>query len=276
MQAKALKNEKGGWELIEHCLHIRDAHHKRLLLLLENAEVTQATGQAARVSDTSLHACKSCGCSTMACVVLPGAFSLVLCWLWVQELAEALKRLSKFRPLAAVLISRCPIPCADAAHISISALQAEPAVQLLREKCMTPAQLWEPELAQELAELCGRNALCLTTAGSLIHARRCTMKVRTGPACYPGGLRAQCILLHVRSRYCTCKPFAQVFKILLPVGTIGCLAVQKPPQRKYLKQTNSSALQEAVLIGRATTLGTGRKPGGVQTPSLSTGSGAGS
>ena len=182
MQAKALKHQKGGWELIEHCLHIRDARNNRLLLLFENAEVTQATGQAARVSDTSLTysmPASAVAAPTMASVFL-AALSVVQCWLWVQELSEALKRLSRFRPLAVVLTSRCPIPCADAAHISIGRLQAEPAVELLRERCMTPAQLWEPDLARELAELCGRNALCLATMGSLIHAGRCTMKVRTG------------------------------------------------------------------------------------------------
>ena len=95
-------------------------------------------------------------------------------------LAEVFKRLSKFSPLALVLTSRCLIPCADAMHVSISRLQAEPAAELLRERCMAPAQLWEPDLARELAELCGRNALCLTTVGYLIHAGRCTMKVRNG------------------------------------------------------------------------------------------------
>ena len=152
-------------------------------------------------------------------------------WLWVQELADILKRLSKFRPLAVVLTSRCPIPCADAAHISISALQAEPAVQLLRERCMTPAQLWEPELAQELAELCGRNALCLTTVGSLIHARRCTMKVRAGPACYCkccGKHIAVLIMLYVRSGYCACEPDALVMILCLSLAQTACLATGNP------------------------------------------------
>ena len=100
---------------------------------------------------------------------------------WVQELAKALKRLSGFRNTTVLVISRTLIACGHAAHVSIRKLDVAPAVELLRERCQTHMQLWDPQLAQ-LAELCGRNALFLTIVGSFINSGRSSIQVIAGPA----------------------------------------------------------------------------------------------
>ena len=97
--------------------------------------------------------------------------------IWAQELARALKRLSDFRHVLVLVTSRALIACKHAAHIGIGKMDTAPAVKLLRARCMTSAQPWEPDLAQQLAELCGRNALSLTILGSFIKSGRCTMEV---------------------------------------------------------------------------------------------------
>ena len=99
--------------------------------------------------------------------------------LWVQELAKALGVLSGFRTVAVLVNSRTLIAWDHAEHLGIRKLNTEPAVELLHDKCNMPEHQWEPDLAQQLAELCGCNALCLTAVGSFIAAGRCIMEVRT-------------------------------------------------------------------------------------------------
>ena len=99
----------------------------------------------------------------------------------VQEFTKALKRLSGFRRLAVLVNSRTLIVCSHATHVSIRQLDLAPAIALLQERCKKHAQLWESDQEQQLAELCGRNALCLTIVASFINAGRCTIQVRFQP-----------------------------------------------------------------------------------------------
>ena len=178
-------------------MRTRDARAKRILLLFENSEDTQGTPQAAQVNSTASFthsvplAMSQVLWAAASCLCLLSASRMIVCLMWLQELAKVLKRLSGFRTVSVLINSRSLIACGHAAHVSIKRLHMAPAVKLLQERCTMPALLWKADLAQQLAQLCGRNALCLTLVGSFVNAGRCTMEVRIGMAPGPKGGQKQ-------------------------------------------------------------------------------------
>lgn len=85
--------------------------------------------------------------------------------------------ISGFSNTAVMVTSRTDIACGHAEHFTVGKLSSAAAVALLRETCNPLSGQWEPVVAQQLAELCDRNALRLVTVGSFIKAGRCTMQV---------------------------------------------------------------------------------------------------
>ena len=92
-----------------------------------------------------------------------------------------LKRLSGYSTVALLVTSRTLSTCGHAAHVDLQALHLVPAVELLQEKWTLPSELWQPDVAKQVAELCGCNALCLQVVGSFISAGRSTLQVRGWP-----------------------------------------------------------------------------------------------
>ena len=101
--------------------------------------------------------------------------------MWVQKLAKVLKLLSSFRTVSVSVNARVHIACDHAARIGMSMLGVAPAMKLLQDRAGSEClDVWEPDQAQDLVNLCRRNALYLTIMGSLISAKRSTMEVRGG------------------------------------------------------------------------------------------------
>ena len=105
--------------------------------------------------------------------------------MWVQELAKALKLLSSFRTVSVLVTSRVPIACGHAASVGISMLGVAPAVKLLQDRAGSEGlHGGQPDQAQQLVNLCSRNALYLTILGSLLSAKRTIVEVRGGTALF--------------------------------------------------------------------------------------------
>ena len=93
----------------------------------------------------------------------------------VQELNLALQKLCGFPRVRVLINSRVRLAFKGAAHVQLTSLGIEAAMELLQDRCSVTA--WDSTAATLLIQTCGRNALCLCIVGSFIASGRCTMQV---------------------------------------------------------------------------------------------------